>query len=163
MRTALFAFVLCAIVGCGAGGGHDQGHGGGGMPPPSEVAIYVVVERLQAEWQVTPGRLEAVQTVEIRPRVSGFLERVAVLEGALVKPGDLLLELDPRPFTVAVQRAEAQVADATARRGQAQKDAARAKELLEAKAFSSEEAEQRESALAVATAAVAVAEAAASA
>ena len=72
------------------------------MPAP-KVSVAEVIEQPVNEWDEFTGRLEAPQSVEIRPRVSGYIDRVAFSEGALVKKGDLLFQIDPRPFLAEVK------------------------------------------------------------
>ncbi|WP_163083141.1 efflux RND transporter periplasmic adaptor subunit, partial [Acinetobacter baumannii] len=62
------------------------------------------------EWDEFTGRLEAPESVELRPRVSGYIDRVAFHEGALVKKGDLLFQIDPDHYRIAVKQAESLVA-----------------------------------------------------
>ena len=69
-------------------------------------------QRQVNEWDEFTGRLEAVEKVEVRPRVSGYIERIAFREGAEVNKGDLLFEIDPRPFQTELNRAEAELARA---------------------------------------------------
>ena len=72
--------------------------------PPAKVSVAKVLEQPVNEWDEFTGRLEAPETVEIRPRVSGQIDEVAFTEGALVKKGDLLFQIDPRPFQAEVRR-----------------------------------------------------------
>ncbi|WP_038861738.1 efflux RND transporter periplasmic adaptor subunit, partial [Pseudomonas sp. R62] len=85
-----------------------------GAPPAAKVSVAKVLEQPVNEWDEFTGRLEAPETVEIRPRVSGQIDQVAFTEGALVKKGDLLFQIDPRPFQAEVRRLEALVAQARA-------------------------------------------------
>lgn len=78
------------------------------MPAP-KVSVAKVLEQPVNEWDEFTGRLEAPETVQIRPRVSGQIDQVAFTEGALVKKGDLLFQIDPRPFQAEVRRLEAQL------------------------------------------------------
>jgi multidrug efflux system membrane fusion protein len=98
--------------------------------------------------------------VEIRPRVSGFLAEVRFQSGQTVRKGDVLFVIDPRPFQAALQRAEADLESAKTRAAQADRDAARAEQMLKTKAISAEEADQRRTRLSEAKASVALAEAA---
>ncbi|MCO2861493.1 efflux RND transporter periplasmic adaptor subunit [Pseudomonas aeruginosa] len=98
-----------------------------GMAAP-KVSVAEVIEQPLNEWDEFTGRLEAPESVELRPRVSGYIDRVAFHEGALVKKGDLLFQIDPRPFEAEVKRLEAQLAQeakAAVAATQAQLDAAR--------------------------------------
>ena len=75
-------------------------------PPLPAVTIAEVPEREITEWDEFTGRLEAVDQVEIRPRVSGYIKRVTFAEGKEVKKGEVLFEIDPRPYQADLARAE---------------------------------------------------------
>src|SRR3954465_15928448 len=81
-------------------------------PPLQAVTVAPVPEREISDWDEFTGRLEAVDQVEIRPRVSGYIKRVAFTEGTEVKKGDVLFEIDPRPYRADLDRAEAELARA---------------------------------------------------
>ena len=97
------------------------------------------------EWDEYTARLDAVDSVEIRPRVSGYLQSIHFQDGGLVKKGDLLFLIDPRPYEAALRRAEADVELAKARLSLARKNFARAADLLASHAISQEESDIRES------------------
>jgi membrane fusion protein, multidrug efflux system len=111
-------------------------------------------------WDDFTGRISAVESVDLRPRVSGYIERVAFEEGQDVQRGDLLFVIDPRPYQAALAQAEAQLeaARSGARLARAQDD--RAQSLIEAKVISREEFEARRAASAQGDAGVRAAEAA---
>jgi RND family efflux transporter MFP subunit len=113
-------------------------------PPPQSVAAARPLQREVIDWDDYAGRFEAVQDVQVRPRVSGQLTRVAFKPGVDVKPGELLFEIDPRPFRAALARAEADAAKATATLANAHSQLARATELVSAQSISREEFEQRQ-------------------
>ena len=73
-------------------------------PPPPQVTVAEVIARDITEWDEFTGRLEAVNTVDVRPRVSGYVAAVRFEEGAIVRRGDLLFQIDPRPFQAEVDR-----------------------------------------------------------
>jgi RND family efflux transporter MFP subunit len=129
------------------------------LPPPPTVTIASPLEREYTEEVDLSARIEAIETVEIRPRVSGYLAEVRFKAGQKVSKGDILFLIDQRPFAASLQRAEADVAQAKARAEGAERDDRRAATLLEQKAISAEEADQRRTRLAEARAAVASAEA----
>lgn len=115
-------------------------------------------------WEQYPGHIEAVQTVEVRPRVSGYLESIHFQDGAEVKAGDLLFVIDPRPYQAEVDRTEAEQKQAQTRLELARNDLSRAEKLRGTRAISEEDYDSRskavreaESALAAATASVATA------
>lgn len=99
-----------------------------------------------ATWDEFSGRLEAVERVELRPRVAGTVQAVHFREGALVRQGDLLITIDPAPFAADVERAEAQVAAAKARALYTGSEAARAKALLAEQAIAQREFDERSNA-----------------
>ena len=114
-------------------------------PPPPKVKVTQPVVRDTMEWDEFTARLDAVDSVEVRPRVSGYLQAVHFQDGALVKKGELLFTIDPRPYDAVLRRALAELALATSRLALAQKNAARAADLLKSHAISQEEADIRDS------------------
>src|SRR6266508_1920026 len=84
-------------------------------PKPPEVIIARALSQDVSDFEVFTGRTEAVETVEIRAHVTGYLERVPFSEGARVKKGDLLFDIDPRMFKAEVDRGAANLAQAEAR------------------------------------------------
>jgi RND family efflux transporter MFP subunit len=105
-------------------------------------------------WDEFPGRFEALARVELRPRVSGYVDQVNFKEGTLVKQGDLLFTLDKRPFQIAVDAAKAEVSRTQAQVEFAKADLERAAPLVETKVLSEQVFEQRKSSLGVAEAQV---------
>lgn len=130
-----------------------------GPPPDPEVSVALVAEQEVTEWDEYTGRLEAVNTVEIRPQVAGVLQSVSFVEGKEVKRGDLLFEIDPRPFEAELERADAALEQSRTAAELAATDLARAERLLSSRAVSREEYEQRVAASRSAAAAVRSAEA----
>ena len=104
--------------------------------PATKVTVAPVEERLVTEFEEITGRIDAMETVELRARVSGHLESVNFQAGELVKKGDVLFTIDPRWY-------QAQFDLATARSQVAEREAKRADDLLSASAISNEEAEAR--------------------
>jgi RND family efflux transporter MFP subunit len=129
-------------------------------PAPPKVKIVQPLAREITEWDEFTARLDAVDSVEIRPRVGGYLQSINFQEGALVKKGDLLFSIDHRPYAAALRRAEADRALATARLSLAKKNNARAAQLFATHAISQEESDIRESNLHQAEASLEEAEAA---
>lgn len=129
-------------------------------PNPPPVSVALVMERQIVQWDDFNGRIEAVDSVELRPRVSGTIQKVNYREGQTVKRGDVLFEIDDRSYRAALTRAEASLAGARARASLAHSEAARAQQLAAMKAVSTEEVEQRRAAAAQAQAEVRFAEAA---
>ena len=108
-------------------------------PPPMQtpqVTVAPVVQRVVADWDDFTGHFEAVNTVEVRPRVGGFVQRVAFTEGATVRQGDVLFIIDQRPYQAEVSRAEAVLAQARTRNQLAGVELERAKKLVSTQAIS---------------------------
>ena len=113
--------------------------------PPSapQVTVAPALSRPLTESDELTGRLEAVNSVDIRPRVSGYLSAVHFREGALVARGDLLFTIDPRPFQAEVDRLEAELARARATVSRASSELARAERLAGENAIAREEHDRR--------------------
>jgi multidrug efflux system membrane fusion protein len=111
-------------------------------PQAVPVSVATVEQRDTTLWSEFSGRLEAVERVEVRPRVSGAIQAVHFREGDLVKQGDKLITIDPAPFQAAVAGAEAQVAAAEARVALAKNDLDRANQLSE-RVMSARDLDQR--------------------
>jgi multidrug efflux system membrane fusion protein len=110
---------------------------------PAQVSVAEVVCKQLGETDEFTGRLEAVNTVEVRPRVSGFLQSVHFKEGAIVRGGDLLFQIDPRPFQAEVDRLKGDLAQARAQLARAQSDFQRAERLHNNDGMSTEEYDRR--------------------
>ena len=122
------------------------GHSRARATPPAaaapDITVAQVVHRPLREWQDFSGRLQAVDTVEVRPRVSGYIDRVAFEDGARVKKGQLLFQIDPRPFQAEVDRLLAERSRSTSDLELARANRARAERLIDAHAISREEYER---------------------
>jgi RND family efflux transporter MFP subunit len=129
-------------------------------PPPPGVSVAPVLQRDLAEWDEFSGRLQAVDQVEIRPRVSGYIKHVTFTEGREVRKGETLFEIDPRPYQADLDRAQAQLEQARTAADLAAREVARAEKLVNVQAISREEFDSRTSAQANSVAAVRAAEAA---
>ncbi len=112
-------------------------------PPPPTVTVAVVLERPVTEWDEFTGRLEAVDSVAVRPRVSGFVSKVTFTEGAVVRQGDLLFQIDPRPFQAEVDRLRAERQRSEAGVDRAESELQRATRLRAEDAMSLEEFDRR--------------------
>ena len=112
-------------------------------PPPPKVTVGHPQTATVTNWDEYPGHLEAVEMVEVRPRVSGYLESIHFEDGAEVKAGDLLFVIDPKPYQAELNRAEAQRHEVEARLEMAQNDLKRAEGLRGTKAISEEEYDTR--------------------
>lgn len=113
-----------------------------GPPPAPAVSVAEVVSRNVTGSEEFTGRVEAAETVAIRPRVAGYIQRVRYAEGREVAKGDVLFVIDQRPYRAALARAEAELARARAQATLARSEMARARTLLEAQAISREEHDQ---------------------
>lgn len=115
-------------------------------PPPAtavQVSVATVVRRSVATWDEFSGRLEAVEQVDLRSRVSGAVQGVHFREGALVRAGDLLVTIDPAPYAADVERAQAQVGAAEARLMNRRGEQQRAERLWREDAISQRELDER--------------------
>ena len=146
---------LIFLAGCGKGP-QEQGSG---FPPP-QVSVAEVVIRAVTPWNEFSGRIEAKESVQLRPRVGGVIEEVRYREGDIVKTGDLLFVLDQRPYRAELNRAEAELARARAQAELAGEEIQRARNLLERKLLSQDDYDRRVSAENQANAIVQSAEAA---
>ena len=129
-------------------------------PPPTEVDAAQVVSRAARQWDEFTGRIAAPDAVDIRARVSGYIERIAFKEGDEVKAGALLFVIDPRPYRAAYDSAVAQLERARATAQLAQTQDQRAQALIGADAISRDEFETRRAGLSQSSADVRAAEAA---
>lgn len=125
---------------------HAESPGAAGAPPAMPVSVATVVQQDVSLWDEFSGRLEAVQRVDVRPRVAGALQAVHFREGALVKQGDLLFTVDPAPFAADVDRAEAQVVAAQARMSYTRSEMERATRLWDERAIAQREHDERQNA-----------------
>jgi len=112
-------------------------------PAPVEVSVAEVICKPLGDSDEFTGRLEAVNAVQLRPRVSGYLQSVHFSEGAIVRQGDLLFQIDPRPFQAEVDRLKGDLSQAKAQRSRAQSDFERAERLHNNDGMSAEEYDRR--------------------
>lgn len=112
-------------------------------PPPPAVTVATPTVRTVTDWDEFVGRFEAIQQVQIRPRVGGFVDSIDFKDGAFVKAGDLLYVIDPRPYTATLLQAQGQLADAKAKVDLAERELARAMELVRTNAVSEAAVDQR--------------------
>ncbi len=115
----------------------------GAQPSLPQVEVAEVIHRPLREWQEFSGRLQAVNTVEVRPRVSGYVDRVAFTDGARVKKGQLLFQIDPRPFQAEVERLVAERSRSVSDLELAKANLSRAERLISAHAISREDYERQ--------------------
>jgi multidrug efflux system membrane fusion protein len=129
------------------------------MPPP-EVSVSTVLTQNVQPWDEFTGRVTAVESVELRPRVSGYVERVAYEEGQFVRKGELLFLIDQRTYRAEHARARAELARARSEAALARSQDERTQALVQARAASQEESDERSAAADQSLAAVRAAEAA---
>src|SRR5215470_16769096 len=132
------AALIFVAAGCSRGAAQQQ-------PPPPNVTVAPVESREIVEWNEFTGRVEPVETVEVRPRVSGYIQRVRFQSGQLVKKGDVLFEIDPRWHQATFDQRQAELAQAKVRMENAKREAGRTEQLLANKAISVEESDARQS------------------
>ena len=143
-RLILFAVIVSVIVGASGCSGPENSRAAAATAPPApQVSVAQVVCKQISDVDEFTGRLEAVNTVEVRPRVSGYLQKVTFKEGAIVQKGDLLFEIDPRPFQAEVDRLKGDLAQAKAELARAQNDFQRAERLRDNDGMSKEEYDRR--------------------
>jgi membrane fusion protein (multidrug efflux system) len=128
--------VAAALSACGGG---DKAAGGGGMPPPAPVGVLKAELQAVALQTELPGRVEAQRVAQVRARVNGVVLKRLFTEGAEVKAGQPLFQIDPAPYQAALESAQASLAKAQANLAQAAAQAERNKPLVEAKAISQQE------------------------
>jgi multidrug efflux system membrane fusion protein len=153
-RYAVLGLLFVSVLGAGCGTE---------PPPPSPapaVTVADVTGRDITEWDEFTGRFEAVDAVEIRPRVSGYLRRVLFAEGKEVRKGEVLFEIDPRPYEADLAGAEAELERARSGAALAAREVERAQRLVTVQAISREEYDARVSAAAQGGSSVRAAEAA---
>jgi membrane fusion protein, multidrug efflux system len=114
-----------------------------GAPPAPPVTVAPPLSKKITEWDEYTGRFEAVETIEVRARVSGFIDSVAFKDGQLVKKGDLLYTLDKRPYQIAVEAAKADINKAKAAIAFAENEVERVEPLIKSGAVTARDADQR--------------------
>ncbi|MDZ3832288.1 MAG: efflux RND transporter periplasmic adaptor subunit [Sphingopyxis sp.] len=143
-RPLLAPVILCLslmLAACSGGGGEQGG------PPALPVTVSQPLIRDVTEWDDYVGRFEAVSSVEVRPRASGYLQRSHFTDGQYVRAGQLLFTIDARPSQAALDQARAQLARAQATLVNARTELARSETLAKSEAASREEVEQRRAAV----------------
>jgi multidrug efflux system membrane fusion protein len=126
--------------------------------PPPPVTVAQPTKRTVTDWDEFTGRFEAVEEVQVRARVGGFVTNVEFKDGDMVHTGDLLYIIDPRPFEAVAEQANGQLADARAKAELAKRELDRGLNLVQTSAVSEQVVDQRRQALQAAHAAETVAE-----
>ncbi len=134
LATLAFTAVLPLIQACSG-----EADAQGGPPQAAPVTVAPAVKRTVNDSEEFSGRLEAIDYVELRPRVSGTIDKVHFIDGAMVKRGELLFTIDPRPFEAELARAQSQLTSTKSKSELAQSQLVRARSLLESQATSKEE------------------------
>ncbi|MGO4395675.1 efflux RND transporter periplasmic adaptor subunit [Variovorax sp. M-6] len=147
IRQASVVLAIAMLTGCGS-----QKEGARAAQEAPTVEVAEVIEQSIIDWDEFTGRLEAAESVQLKPRVSGYIDRVAFQDGALLKKGALLFQIDPRPFQLEVRQLEAKLRQARATATRTANEAERGERLRLSNAISSELADARKSAAEEATA-----------
>lgn len=151
----LFSLALGVVLpACGPSGKKQS------APPPPRVTVALPIEKEVREYEDLPGRVEAIDKVEIKARVAGYLTKVNFKDGAEVKKGDLLYSIDPREYQADVDSATAALQQAQAKYAQSQSDYERAKQLSKSTVIAKQELETQGTAVLEAAGGVRAAQAA---
>lgn len=157
-RVLLGLWLFVALAACGESAAPAPGAPKAMPPLPVKTVLPLLREVL--DWDEYTGRIEAVESVEIRARVSGYLEAIHFKDGDKVRKGDLLFVIDRRSYAAELKRAEAELARTRTKLELAENDLKRAERLRQSKAISDEEFDSRSKGLAESTATLHAAEAA---
>ena len=136
------ALFIALLTGCDAHGEAETAS----APPPPEVDVATVLVEPVTLRETFTGRVVSPQTVQVRPRVSGYIDEVAFEEGERVESGDLLFRIDPRPYEARVQAAKASLAQAQSQRRLPEVEAGRSRQLIQKNMISREQHDQRQAA-----------------
>jgi RND family efflux transporter MFP subunit len=135
VQLALAAALIAGVGGCAAKKPPP--------PPPPTVVISKPLTKRIVDWDDFVGRFEAINSVDIRPRVSGYLQSIGFVDGQIVHKGQVLFVIDPRPYVAALDQAKGQEAHSAAALANAKIELARAERLLAAKAIAEQDYETR--------------------
>jgi multidrug efflux system membrane fusion protein len=152
--SVCFAFPLLSLALLAGCGKKEEA----AAPPPPAVTVAQPTKRMTTDWDEFTGRFDAIQQVQVRARVTGFINKVAFVDGAVVKTGDLLYEIDPRQYEAAAEQSQGQLDDAKGKVLLAQRELDRATTLIKTQAISENIVDQRAQALSAAQALVLQAE-----
>jgi RND family efflux transporter MFP subunit len=159
VKAARRAVPISAVLVAALVAGCNQSQQQAGGPPPPAVTVAKPVQRTVVDQDEYVGRFVAVNAVDIRSRLSGYLAEIHFKDGQMVKQGDLLFTIDRRPFEIALQQMRANLAQARANLAFAEGDLTRGQSLLTNKTITEQVYDQRTQAKSVAEAAVAAQEA----
>jgi multidrug efflux system membrane fusion protein len=135
LLTAALTFALAACA-------RSEASGPPAAPPAPEVTVATVIAKPLRDFEEFTGRLQAVDSVEIRPRVSGFIDSVQFTEGARVRKGQLLFRIDPRPFQAEVNRLTAELRRTRSQAKLAESNHVRGQRLVSQKLISQQDFDQ---------------------
>src|SRR6266478_1961205 len=158
MKTMFLAAII-AIVPALTACEQSQSQPQAAAPPPPQVSVAKPISKMVADQDEYVGRFVAVESVEVRARVTGYLEAIHFQDGQMVKKGDLLFTIDRRPFQTALDQTQASLAQAKATLAFAESDLARAQGVAIGTVITRQTFDQRTQAKRVAEAAVTVQEA----
>lgn len=142
MRRLAFAAATLVVLAAAAGA----------QPPAPAVTVANPLARTITEWDEFTGRFEAVARVDVRPRVSGFIEKIHFRDGQLVSEGDVLFSIDQRPYRIALDAADAEASRAQAQLDLANSDVERALQLVQSRSIPQRELDSRQAQARVAAA-----------
>src|SRR5258708_25974961 len=123
LKTGLAVFAVLAIIGCGQKPAAQA-------PPPPTVTVAKPVKKEIVEWLYFTAQTQAVDTVSISPRVTGYIDNITFKEGDIVDFGDLVFVIDPRPYQPALDQAKAQLEQSQAQQQLNDANLKRAKDML---------------------------------
>ncbi|MCP3474918.1 efflux RND transporter periplasmic adaptor subunit [Bradyrhizobium sp. CCGUVB1N3] len=146
-------FTVLALTVTGLLAGCDKPASQAAAPSAPSVTVAQPVKRTVTDWEEFTGRFEAVEEVQVRPRVGGFVTSVEFQDGAIVHAGDLLYVIDSRPFEAVAEQADGQLSDARAKVELAKRELDRGLNLVQTNAVSEQVVDQRRQALQAAHAA----------
>ncbi|CAI1935652.1 Acriflavine resistance protein A precursor [Serratia quinivorans] len=138
-RLSAVALLVALLAGCDNSVAHNA------VPPPPAVSTADVVIKPISQWDAFNGRIEAVQSVQLRPRVSGYIDKVNYTEGDEVKKGQVLFTIDDRTYRAAREQAQAELVRARNQAALARSESGRTEKLIGSQAISTEVWEQRRS------------------
>jgi RND family efflux transporter MFP subunit len=160
LKSARLPTILLLLAPTLAACGQSQSQPQASAPPPPQVTIAKPISKMIADQDEYVGRFVAVESVEVRARVPGYLEAIHFQDGQMVKAGELLFTIDRRPFQIALAQAQASLAQARATLAFAESDLARAQGLAIGSVITQQTFDQRTQAKRTAEASVAAQQAA---
>jgi len=143
LASMLLATGLLSLSGCGEEQKAQAAAAPQGQPPGTPVSVAAVIARSVQQAREFSGQIEAMERAQLRPRVSGYIDSVRFQPGSLVKKGEVLFVIDPRPYQAEVARQEAAAASSRVRAELAASELQRAKRLLADNAIAQREHDER--------------------